>query len=142
MGEIKAPEIPRPEKEDEDLMTQERVDEIIDVLFPWGCSTPKENWYTGVSPYIGETQNIITVIARDPNWGVLSICLDKFSEDYEGSICDCLGFYKGIMKVIAPELHSEKERFDENYNVLDFHWGNDKQQENKFFGKYDASGIN
>jgi hypothetical protein len=138
MGEIKAPEIPRPEKEDEDLMTQERVDEIIDVLFPWGCSTPKENWYTGVSPYIGETQNIITVIARDPNWGVLSICLDKFTEESDYS-SDCLGFYKGIMKVIAPELYSEKERFDEDYNVLDFHWGNDKQQENKFFEKLTAN---
>ncbi len=119
------------EEEKTDLMTEARVQEILNTLFPWGYSRPKETWYTGVSPYIGRTQNIITVVARDPAWGVLSICLDRFTEDEE-SVMNCLGFYKGIMKVIAPELHSETEDFDSNANVLEFRWGYDDEQENRF----------
>ena len=33
-----------------------------------------------------------------------------------------LGFYKGIMKLIAPELHSNDDKFKDGFNVLDFNW--------------------
>ena len=132
MGEVKAPDIPQPEQKQPDYMTEERLHEILSILFPWGYSHYDGTFYTGVSPYIGKEHNIITIVANDPNWSgcVFSICMDKFSdnEDEENS----LGFYKGIMKVIAPELHSTDDKFKDGMNVLDFHWAEDKVQDNAF----------
>ena len=132
MGEVKAPDIPKPEQKHPDYMTEERLHEILSILFPWGYSHHKQTQYTGVSPYIGEATNIITVVANDPEWVSMpfSIIMDAFDE--ESSEDDSLGFYKGIMKVIAPELHSTDDKFKDGMNVLDFHWADDEVQDNKF----------
>ena len=131
MGEVKAPDIPQPEQKQPDYMTEERLHEILSIIFPWGYSH-KETKYTGVSPYIGDRTNIITIVANDPAWGSmpLSIIMEAFDE--ESNEDDSLGFYKGIMKVIAPELHSTDDKFKDNMNVLDFKWAEDKVQDNKF----------
>jgi hypothetical protein len=36
------------------------------------------------------------------------------------------------MKVIAPELHSDDDKFKDNFNVLDFNWAPDNVQDNRF----------
>ena len=133
MGEVKASDIPRPEEKKKfDFMTEERLHELLSILLPHGYSHYDGTFYTGVSPYIGKEHNIITIVANDPNWSgcVFSICMDKFSdiEDEENS----LGFYKGIMKLIAPELHSDDDKFAGGMNVLDFEWAEDEVQDNRF----------
>lgn len=131
MGEVKAPDIQQPEQKQSDYMTEERLHEILSILFPWGYSHHKQTQYTGVSPYIGEATNIITVVANDKGWSsVFAICMDRFSEEEDEA--NSLGFYKGIMKVIAPELHSNNNKFKDNFNVLDFNWAEDKVQDNRF----------
>ena len=132
MGEIKETDVPRPEKESFDFITEERLHELLSILLPYGYSHYDFTYYTGVSPYIGKEHNIITIVANDPDWagGVFSICMDKFTEDENEG--DSLGFYKGIMKVIAPELYSEDVSFQGGNNVLDFYWADDKVQENAF----------
>ncbi len=82
-------------------------------------------------------QNIITIVANDPaGWGsVFAICMDRFSEDDEADENDSLGFYKGIMKLIAPELHSNDDEFKDKSNVLDFNWAADIVQDNRFPAK-------
>ena len=124
-----------PDKEEEkqtELIPEERLKEIINILLPWGYSHYDKSKYTGVSPFIGSTQNIITIIANDPEgWGsVFAICMDRFSEDEDEE--NSLGFYKGIMKLIAPELHSNDNKFAGNINVLDFNWVVDMVQDNRF----------
>ncbi len=131
MKQVKTSEVEQPEKETVDLIPEERLKEILNILLPYGYSY-NDGRYTGVSPFIGGTQNIITIVANEPErWGsVLSICMERFTEndDEENS----LGFYKGIMKVIAPELHSNDDKFKDNFNVLDFKWAEDMQQDNRF----------
>ena len=101
------------------------------ILMPWGYSHHKQTQYTGVSPYIGDATNIITVVANDIAWGSLfAICMDRFDEDSNED--DSLGFYKGIMKLIAPELHSKDDKFKGCMNVLDFNWAEDAVQDNRF----------
>ena len=124
-----------PDKEEEkqtDLIPEERLKEIINILLPWGYSHYDKVKYTGVSPYIGSTQNIITIVANDPEgWGsVFSICMDRFTEDEDEE--NSLGFYKGIMKLIAPELLSNDDKFKGDMNVIDFDWATDRVQENAF----------
>ena len=118
-----------------DLIPEERLKEILSILFPWGYSHYKEVFYTGVSPFIGDAKNVITVIANDPaGWGsVFAICMERFNENCDES--DSLGFYKGIMKLIAPELHSTDEKFQDTSNVLDFNWAPDCVQDNAFPAK-------
>lgn len=115
-----------------DLIPEERLEEILSILFPWGYSHYKKVYYTGASPFIGETKNVITVIANDPEgWGsVFAICIEHFTEEEDED--NSLGFYKGIMKLIAPELHSDNEKFKGNLNVLDFFWATDCVQDNAF----------
>jgi hypothetical protein len=115
-----------------DFISEERLHEILSILLPWGYSHPKPKEYTGVSPYIGDRTNIITIVANDPAWGSmpLSIIMEAFDE--ESNEDDSLGFYKGIMKVIAPELHSTDDKFKSNFNLLEFGWASDMVQENKF----------
>jgi hypothetical protein len=36
------------------------------------------------------------------------------------------------MKLIAPELHSDDDKFKDGSNVLDFNWASDRVQENRF----------
>ena len=131
MEQVKAPEVEQPEKKTVDLIPEERLKEILNILLPYGYSY-HDGRYTGVSPFIGSTQNIITIVANEPeSWGsVLSICMERFTEndDEENS----LGFYKGIMKLIAPELHSNDEKFKGGMNVLDFNWAEDLVQDNRF----------
>lgn len=116
-----------------DLIPEERLKEILSILLPWGYSHYEKHYYTGVSPYIGSAANIITVVANYPeSWdSVLSICMEKF-DDEEGSENDSLGFYKGIMKLIAPELHSYTKEFKGAFNVLDFNLACDSVQGNAF----------
>ena len=133
MAQVTAPEVKQPEKKIVDLIPEERLKELLNILLPWGYSHYDGNKYTGVSPFIGDTQNIITIVANDPvGWdSVFAICMDRFTEDYEDEE-NSLGFYKGIMKVIAPELHSNNDKFKDNFNVLDFNWAEDKVQDNRF----------
>lgn len=124
-----------PEKEEEkqiNLIPEERLKEIINILLPYGYSHYDKVHYTGVSPFIGSTKNIITIIANDPKgWGSLfAICMDCFSDDEDET--NSLGFYKGIMKLIAPELVSTDDSFKDAYNVLDFQWADDNVQKNAF----------
>ena len=53
------------EKEQIDLIPEERLKEIINILLPWGYSHYDEYKYTGVSPFIGSTKNVITIVAND-----------------------------------------------------------------------------
>ena len=132
MKEVKAPEVEQPEKKTVDLIPEERLKELLNILLPYGYSHYDGNRYTGVSPFIGNTQNIITIVANDPDgWGsVFAICMERFSEEEDED--NSLGFYKGIMKLIAPELHSNDDEFKENFNVLDFNWAEDEVQDNRF----------
>ena len=132
MGQVTAPEVEQPEKKTVDLIPEERLKELLNILLPYGYSHYDGNRYTGVSPFIGNTQNIITIVANDPDgWGsVFAICMDRFSEEEDEA--NSLGFYKGIMKLIAPELHSNDDEFKENFNVLYFNWAEDEVQDNRF----------
>ena len=131
MGQIKAPEVEQPEKETVDLIPEERVKELLNILLPYGYSY-HDGRYTGVSPYIGDMKNIITIVVNDfEGWGsVFAICMERFTEEDDEE--NCLGFYKGIMKLIAPELHSNDDKFKDISNVLDFNWANDIVQDNRF----------
>lgn len=131
MAQVKAPEVEQPKKEAVDLIPEERLKEILNILLPYGYSHYGNN-YTGVSPYIGSSKNIITIVANDPEGygSVFAICMEHFTdeEDEENS----LGFYKGIMKLIAPELHSDNDNFKGIMNMLDFNWAEDRVQDNRF----------
>ena len=133
MAQVKAPEVEQPKKETVDLIPEERLKELLNILLPYGYSHYGNN-YTGVSPFIGDTQNIITIVANDPEGygSVFSIIMEHFTDDDEADEKDSLGFYKGIMKVIAPELHSDDDKFKGCTNVLDFNWASDKVQDNQF----------
>ena len=138
MGQVKSPEVEQPEKETVDLIPEERLTELLNILLPYGYSHYDGNKYTGVSPFIGSTQNIITIVANDPEgWdSVLSICMEHFSEDEDEE--NSLGFYKGVMKVIAPELYCAGKTFKGMHNVLGFDWAEDKAQDNRFLVKVTA----
>ena len=58
--------------------------------------------------------------------------MEKFTEGCEADENDCLGYYKGIMKLIAPELHSKDDEFKGLVNTLDFNWAPDNIQNNRF----------
>jgi hypothetical protein len=133
MTEEKAPEVEQPEKKAVDLIPEDRLKEILNILLPWGYSHYDGNMYTGVSPYIGSTRNIITIVANDPKGfgSVFAIIMNSFTEEDEGEE-NSLGYYKGIMKVIAPELHSDSGKFAGGFNVLDFNWAEDEVQNNRF----------
>ena len=132
MEETKTPEVEQPKDETDDLIPEERLKEILNILLPWGYSHHHANRYTGVSPYIGSTQNIITIVANDlKDWGsVFAIVMERFTDDEDeaGSI----GYYKGIMKLIAPELVSITDTFAGAANVLDFGWSADCVMDNRF----------
>lgn len=132
MAQVKAPEVEQPKKQAVDLIPEERLQEILSILLPYGYSHYDGNKYTGVSPFIGKTRNIITIIANDPEgWGsVFAICMDRFSDDEDEE--NSLGFYKGIMKLIAPELHSGTDKFAGALNVLEFGLAGDPVQDNCF----------
>ena len=132
MAQQIASEVEQKGKKTVDLIPEERLKEILNILLPYGYSHYNGNKYTGVSPFIGSTQNIITIVANDPEgWGsVFAICMDRFTEEENEE--DSLGFYKGIMKLIAPELHSNEDKFSNNFNVLDFDWADDEVQDNRF----------
>ena len=132
MTQEKSPEVEQPEKKTVDLIPEERLKELLNILLPYGYSHYDGNRYTGVSPFIGNTQNIITIVANDPKgWGsVFAIVMERFTDEEDEA--NSLGFYKGIMKLIAPELHSRDEEFKENLNVLDFNWATDEVQDNRF----------
>jgi len=124
---------PKEEKQVEfEFITEERLHEILNILLPYGYSHYDKVKYTGVSPFIGSTRNIITIVANDPEgWGSLfAICMDHFTEDEDEE--NSLGFYKGIMKVIAPELHSNDDKFAGFINVIDFNWAVDMVKDNRF----------
>ena len=132
MAQVKAPEVEQPEKKAVDLIPEERLKEILNILLPYGYSHYDKVKYTGVSPFIGSTQNIITIVANDPEGygSVFAICMEHFTdeEDEENS----LGFYKGIMKLIAPELNSNDDKFKGGRNVIDFNWAEELVQDNRF----------
>ena len=130
MEQVKAQE-EQPEEKAMDLIPEERLKEILNILLPYGYSY-HNGQYTGVSPYIGDTHNIITIVPNDcKGWGsVLSICMEHFDEEEDED--NSLGYYLGIMKLIAPELYSETTVFKGIHDVLDFIWAEDRAQENRF----------
>ncbi len=132
-----APEVEQPKKKAVDLIPEERLQELLNILLPWGYCNHEPHKYTGVSPYIGSTKNIITIVANDPEgWGgVFSICMDRFAGDEYHEEGSRLGFYKGIMKVIAPELYSTDKKFNDTFNVLSFEWADDDVWNNRFPAK-------
>ena len=132
MEQVKASEVEQPEKKTVDLIPEERLKELLNILLPYGYSHYDGNRYTGVSPFIGKTENIITIVANDPaGWGsVFAICMERFTEEEDED--NSLGYYKGIMKLIAPELHSNNAKFAGGFNVLDFDWANEAVQDNRF----------
>ena len=131
MEEQKTSEVEQQEKKTVHLIPEERLKEILNILLPYGYSY-HDGQYTGVSPYIGDSTNIITIIANQSEYGygVFSICMERFTE--EGNEEDSLGYYKGIMKVIAPELHSDEDIFKGCHNVLEFYWAEDEVKDNRF----------
>ena len=132
MTKEKATEVEQSEKKETvDLIPEGRLQEILNILLPWGYSH-KNSEYTGASPFIGDDTNIITIVANNPEgWGcVFSICMERFNENCNEN--DSLGFYKGIMKLIAPELHSTDDEFKGLANTLDFNWAEDEVQDNRF----------
>ena len=132
MEQVKSHEV-KQQKKAFDLIPEDRLKELLNILLPYGYSYYDGNKYTGVSPYIGNTQNIITIVANDPEgWGsVFAICMSRFTEENEDEE-NSLGFYKGIMKLIAPELHSNDDKFKGCMNVLDFNWAEENVQNNRF----------
>jgi hypothetical protein len=60
--------------------------------------------------------------------------MERFTEDDEDEV-NSLGYYNGIMKVIAPELYSINGEFKGDYNVLNFDWAEDAVQDNRFPAK-------
>ncbi|MBQ2298945.1 MAG: hypothetical protein II278_06175 [Bacteroidaceae bacterium] len=132
MAQVKAPEVEQPEKKTARLIPEERLKEILNILLPYGYSHYYGTFYTGVSPYIGKEHNVITIVANDPvGWGsVFAICMEHFTEEEDEG--NSLGFYKGIMKLIAPELHSNDDKFKDEMNVLDFNWAEELVQDNRF----------
>lgn len=140
MVQVKAPDVEQQKKKTVDLISEERLKEILNILLPYGYSYHNGR-YTGVSPYIGDTTNIITIVANDPegygDGSVFSICMEHFAEDEDE--VNSLGFYKGIMKLIAPELHSLNDKFSDNINVLDFYWAIDRVKDNRFPVKIEIS---
>ena len=134
MKEQKTSEVEQQEKKTVHLIPEERLKEILNILLPYGYSY-HDGQYTGVSPYIGDSTNIITIIANQPKYwdGVFSICMERFAEEENEE--DSLGYYKGIMKVIAPELHSDEDIFKGGHNVLDFDWAEDEVKDNRFNAK-------
>ena len=131
MAQVKAQEAEQPEKKTVDLIPEKRLKELLNILLPYGYSHYNDVMYTGVSPFIGRTHNIITIVANDPEgWGVFAICMDSFADDEDEE--NSLGFYKGIMKLIAPELYSSDEKFKGGMNVLEFDWAEDAVQDNRF----------
>ncbi len=131
-----APEVEQPKKKAVDLIPEERLQELLNILLPWGYSHYDAHKYTGVSPYIGSARNIITIVANDTEgWdSVFVIIMDRFTEEDEDEV-NSLGFYKGIMKVIAPELYSDNERFADEFNVIRFGWADDDVWNNRFPAK-------
>lgn len=110
---------------------EERLKELLSILLPYGYSHYWETKYTGVSPYIGDSNNVITIVANDEEWGsIFAICMERFTDEENEE--NSLGFYKGIMKLIAPELYCDCDKFEGNYDVLDFEWADDKVINNKF----------
>ena len=138
--QVKSPEVEQPEKKTVDLIPEERLKELLNILLPYGYSY-HDGRYTGVSPYIGDSTNIISIIANNPEGygSVFSICMDSFTEDEDEDEENSLGFYKGIMKVIAPELHSSNKKFKGPYNVLGFDWAVERVQDNRFPVKIEYS---
>ena len=130
----KAKEAILPDKEEEKqaaLIPEERLKEIINILLPYGYSHYDKSKYTGVSPFIGSTKNVITIVANEKGWGsVFSICMESFTEDEDEE--NSLGYYKGIMKLIAPELVSTDDSFKGVLNVLDFRLADNNVQDNAF----------
>ena len=129
--QVKSPDVEQPEKKTVDLIPEERMKELLNILLPYGYSY-HDGRYTGVSPYIGDSTNIISIIANNPEgWrGVFVICMERFTEEEDEK--NSLGFYKGIMKVIAPELVSNDNEFIGAANVIGFNWASDNVQDNRF----------
>lgn len=110
---------------------EERLKEMLGILLPYGYSHYGGTSYTGVSPYINDGQNIITIVANNESWEApFSICMEHFDEGYNE--VNSLGFYKGIMKLIAPELKSGDEEFKGNLNILDFNWVENPKENTPF----------
>jgi hypothetical protein len=59
--------------------------------------------------------------------------MERFTEEEDED--NSIGYYKGIMKLIAPELHSNDDEFKGSTNVLDFNWAEDAVQDNRFPAK-------
>lgn len=130
--EEKAKDYVCPKDEPPKLISKERLHEILDILMPYGYSHYDDVYYTGVSPDLGINFNIITIVANSPKtWdSILTIIIEKVGDDFDET--NCLGFYQGIMKVIAPELTCYTDKFDNVMDTIDFRWALPSEQDNCF----------
>ena len=101
---------------------------LLAILLPFGYSCHKER-YTGASPFINEGVNIITLVFDTDDFP-FSIIMDRYEETEDEE--NCLGFYSGIMKLIAPELISFDEKFNSSANIMDFDWVEVQDQNTPF----------
>ena len=101
---------------------------LLAILLPFGYSCHKER-YTGASPFINEGVNIITLVFGTDDFP-FTIIMDRYEESEDEE--NCLGFYSGIMKLIAPELISFDEKFNSSANMMDFDWVDDADQNTPF----------
>ena len=76
MAQVTTPEVEQPEKEAVDLIPEERLKEILNILLPWGYSHYDKTKYTGVSPFIGDTRNVITIVANGYPIPAIQTCLN------------------------------------------------------------------
>ena len=101
---------------------------LLSILLPFGYSCHRER-YTGASPFINSGFNIITLVFGTVDFP-FSIIMDRYEEAEDEE--NCLGFYSGIMKLIAPELISFDEKFNSSMNMMDFDWVEDSDQNTPF----------
>lgn len=101
---------------------------LLAILLPFGYSHHRER-YTGASPFINDGFNIITLVFGTVDVP-FSIIMDRYDESEDEE--NCLGFYSGIMKLIAPELISFDEKFNSSANVMDFDWVEVQDQNTPF----------
>ena len=107
-----------------DPITEKRVKELVNILLPYGFSYVNER-YIGASPFMSYYIPILIEANTDmctDEGGIFAIGIDIPIEGICKSYDEALGFYIGIMSIIAPELHCVTNQFNKNDNVIVFGW--------------------
>lgn len=118
--------------EKEAIIPLVKVSTIVGIFFPWGYSYHR-GLYTGVSPYLGKYTNTISLAFNEYAFGAaMVIIMQNFNEECDEN--EALGFYKGVMKMIAPELYSDNSEFKGANNVIRFDVSKDDDCISNAFG--------